>query len=187
MASLMAASTTVGMEVVNVPPLPLMSDTEDAVLEESSELDDPETLDLGSHGLTKLSRAAPGYDLTTLTLLLDNNSLQRLDNIHTYQCLEKVLKASAATAECNAHVISLMYVCGNAGVLSGLEGCYAPWEPPTTAFSFEPIMHAMACYIVHEACMRLSLFFCLDLYLYELYVLLLLLLEYLNISMFLFF
>ena len=67
----MAASTTVGMEVVNVPPLPLMSDTEDAVLEESSELDDPETLDLGSHGLTKLSRAAPGYDLTTLTLLLD--------------------------------------------------------------------------------------------------------------------
>ena len=93
MASLMAASTTVGMEVVNVPPLPLMSDTEDAVLEESSELDDPETLDLGSHGLTKLSRAAPGYDLTTLTLLLDNNSLQRLDNIHTYQCLEKVLNA----------------------------------------------------------------------------------------------
>ena len=88
MASL-AASTT-SMEVVTVPPLPLMSDTEDAVLEESSELDDPETLDLGSHGLTKLSRAAPGYDLTTLTLLLDNNSLQRLDNIHTYQCLEKV-------------------------------------------------------------------------------------------------
>ena len=92
MASL-AASTT-SMEVVSVPPLPLMSDTEDAVLEEdaykSSELDDPETLDLGSHGLTKLSRAAPGYDLTTLTLLLDNNSLQRLDNIHTYQCLEKV-------------------------------------------------------------------------------------------------
>ena len=88
MASLAAASTAT-MEVV-VPPLPLMSDTEDAVLEESSELDDPETLDLSSHGLIKLSRAAPGYDLTTLTLLLDNNSLQRLDNIHTYQCLEKV-------------------------------------------------------------------------------------------------
>ena len=52
--------------------------------------DDPETLDLSSHGLTKLSRAAPGYELTTMTLLLDNNSLQRLDNIHTYQCLEKV-------------------------------------------------------------------------------------------------
>ena len=97
MASLLAASASnsLNMEaIVNVPPLPLMSDTEDAVLEEdaykSSELDDPETLDLGSHGLTKLSRAAPGYDLTTLTLLLDNNSLQRLDNIHTYQCLEKV-------------------------------------------------------------------------------------------------
>ena len=54
--------------------------------------DDPETLDLSSHGLTKLSRAAPGYELTTMTLLLDNNSLQRLDNIHTYQCLEKVSK-----------------------------------------------------------------------------------------------
>ena len=93
MASLAAASTnlapTSGMEVV-IPPLPLMSDTEDAVIEESSELDDPETLDLSSHGLTKLTRAAPGYELTTMTLLLDNNSLQRLDNIHTYQCLEKV-------------------------------------------------------------------------------------------------
>ena len=93
MASLAAASN---MEVmVQQQPQPsslsLMSDTEDAaMLEESSELDDPETLDLSSHGLTKLSRAAPGYDLTTLTLLLDNNSLQRLDNIHTYQCLEKV-------------------------------------------------------------------------------------------------
>ena len=95
MASLAAASN---MEVmVQQQPQPsslsLMSDTEDAaMLEESSELDDPETLDLSSHGLTKLSRAAPGYDLTTLTLLLDNNSLQRLDNIHTYQCLEKVSK-----------------------------------------------------------------------------------------------
>ncbi len=90
MASLAMAAASTTMEVVTVPPLPLMSDTEDAVLEESSELDDPETLDLSTHGLTKLSRAAPGYDLTTLTLLLDNNSLQRLDNIHTYQCLEKV-------------------------------------------------------------------------------------------------
>lgn len=95
MASLITSTSS--MEVVRtsssaglVPPLPLMSDTEDAVLEESSELDDPETLDLSTHGLTKLSRAAPGYDLTTMTLLLDNNSLQRLDNIHTYQCLEKV-------------------------------------------------------------------------------------------------
>ena len=90
MASLAASASVSNMEVVSVPPLPLMSDTEDAVLEESSELDDPETLDLSAQGMTKLSRAAPGYDLTTLTLLLDNNSLQRLDNIHTYQCLEKV-------------------------------------------------------------------------------------------------
>ena len=92
MASL--ATATTNMEVIHQQQqqaLSLMSDTEDAMLEESqSELDDPETLDLSSHGLTKLSRAAPGYDLTTLTLLLDNNSLQRLDNIHTYQCLEKV-------------------------------------------------------------------------------------------------
>ena len=128
MASLAAASTNLAttsgitasaeMEAASVviPSLPLMSDTEDAmVVEESSELgiifgfvknvyflkyfisklyfsDDPETLDLSSHGLTKLSRAAPGYELTTMTLLLDNNSLQRLDNIHTYQCLEKVSK-----------------------------------------------------------------------------------------------
>ena len=93
MASLAAASNMEVMVQQQQPSsLSLMSDTEDAaMLEESSELDDPETLDLSSHGLTKLSRAAPGYDLTTLTLLLDNNSLQRLDNIHTYQCLEKVI------------------------------------------------------------------------------------------------
>ena len=103
MASLAAASN---MEVmVQQQPQPsslsLMSDTEDAaMLEESSELDDPETLDLSSHGLTKLSRAAPGYDLTTLTLLLDNNSLQRLDNIHTYQCLEKVSKSFLLFSDC---------------------------------------------------------------------------------------
>ena len=84
-----AAATTYVM--MDVPPLPLMSESEDnGALEESSELDDPETLDLSAHGLTKLNRAAPGYELTTMTLLLDNNSLQRLDNIHTYQCLEKV-------------------------------------------------------------------------------------------------
>ena len=90
----MAAASNMEVMVQQQQPssLSLMSDTEDAaMLEESSELDDPETLDLSSHGLTKLSRAAPGYDLTTLTLLLDNNSLQRLDNIHTYQCLEKVI------------------------------------------------------------------------------------------------
>ena len=124
MASLTANSaSTAGlvgsrMEMVSVPPLPLMSDTEDAVLEESSELDDPETLDLGSQGLTKLTRAAPGYDLTTLTLLLDNNSLQRLDNIHTYQCLEKVRHGFVYTTSIKKRVpilaiIWLSRICGN--------------------------------------------------------------------------
>jgi len=35
-------------------------------------------------------RATPQLVLNTTTLLLDNNNLSRLDNIHTYQCLEKV-------------------------------------------------------------------------------------------------
>ena len=48
-------------------------------------------LDLSGTGLEKLNRAAPDYILNTTTLLLDNNCLQRLDNIHTYQCLEKVI------------------------------------------------------------------------------------------------
>ena len=48
-------------------------------------------LDLSGTGLEKLNRAAPDYVLNTTTLLLDNNCLQRLDNIHTYQCLEKVI------------------------------------------------------------------------------------------------
>ena len=47
-------------------------------------------LDLCGSGLEKLNRAAPDYVLNTTTLLLDDNCLQRLDNIHTYQCLEKV-------------------------------------------------------------------------------------------------
>lgn len=85
-----------------VPPLNLMSD-EDAALEESSELDDPETLDLSGHGLTKLGRAAPGFELTTMTLLLDNNSLQRLDNIHTYQCIEKL-------SACNNQLLRMFQV-----------------------------------------------------------------------------
>ena len=40
--------------------------------------------------LEKLTRATPELILNTTTLLLDNNNLVRLDNIHTYQCLEKV-------------------------------------------------------------------------------------------------
>ena len=51
-------------------------------------------LDLCGTGLEKLSRAASGDVLNTTTLLLDNNCLQRLDNIHTYQCLEKVNTSS---------------------------------------------------------------------------------------------
>ena len=51
---------------------------------------DPDTLDLSSQSLDKLSRATPELILNTTTLLLDNNNLVRLDNIHTYQCLEKV-------------------------------------------------------------------------------------------------
>ena len=37
-----------------------------------------------------LTRATPELILNTTTLLLDKNKLTRLDNIHTYQCLEKV-------------------------------------------------------------------------------------------------
>ena len=51
---------------------------------------DPDTLDLAGADLEKLSRATPELILNTTTLVLDNNKLQRLDNIHTYQCLEKV-------------------------------------------------------------------------------------------------
>ena len=51
---------------------------------------DPDTLDLSEQGLEKLTRATPELILNTTTLILDNNSLSRLDNIHTYQCLEKV-------------------------------------------------------------------------------------------------
>ena len=51
---------------------------------------DPDTLDLAGAGMEKLSRATPELILNTTTLVLDNNKLQRLDNIHTYQCLEKV-------------------------------------------------------------------------------------------------
>ena len=40
--------------------------------------------------LDKLTRATPELILNTTSLLLDNNNLVRLDNIHTYQCLEKV-------------------------------------------------------------------------------------------------
>ena len=51
---------------------------------------DPDTLDLSNSQMEKLARATPELILNTTTLLLDKNSLVRLDNIHTYQCLEKV-------------------------------------------------------------------------------------------------
>ena len=55
-----------------------------------SPVSDPDTLDLTGQALEKLTRATPELILNTTTLLLDNNNLVRLDNIHTYQCLEKV-------------------------------------------------------------------------------------------------
>jgi len=66
-------------------------DDVDADVDVDADLD-PDTLDLSSQELTKLSRAAPDCTLATMTLILDNNSLLRLDNIHTYQCIEKVRK-----------------------------------------------------------------------------------------------
>ena len=61
---------------------------------------DPDTLDLSGAELEKLSRATPELILNTTTLVLDNNKLQRLDNIHTYQCLEKVRDAAIIKAMC---------------------------------------------------------------------------------------
>ena len=51
---------------------------------------DPDTLDLSGHGIEKLGRATDECQLNISTLILDANDLQRLDNIHTYHCLEKV-------------------------------------------------------------------------------------------------
>ena len=63
--------------------------TEDPAVSQSPGAD-PDTLDLSSKSLDKLTRATPELILNTTSLLLDNNNLVRLDNIHTYQCLEKV-------------------------------------------------------------------------------------------------
>ena len=49
-----------------------------------------DTLDLFTREMEKLARATPELILNTTTLILDTNKLTRLDNIHTYQCLEKV-------------------------------------------------------------------------------------------------
>ena len=60
----------------------------DELLEDEAE--SPDTLDLSGQELEKLTRAVPEHQLNTTTLILDGNRLQRLDNIHTYQCIEKV-------------------------------------------------------------------------------------------------
>ena len=81
-------------EVIDIPRLPLESGDEcnlTPTMSMTTEDDlDPDTLDLSGQELSKLLRAAPECTLNTMTLILDNNSLQRLDNIHTYQCIEKV-------------------------------------------------------------------------------------------------
>ena len=51
---------------------------------------DPDTLDLSGQGIEKLGRATDECQLNVSTLILDANDLQRMDNIHTYHCLEKV-------------------------------------------------------------------------------------------------
>ncbi len=50
----------------------------------------PDVVDLSGQGLERVGRATRECELNTTTLVLDGNNLQRLDNIHTYQCLEKV-------------------------------------------------------------------------------------------------
>lgn len=65
-------------------------EAEEVSVPEHGDSMDPDTLDLSGQGLEKLTRAQPECQLNTTTLILDGNELQRLDNIHTYQCLEKV-------------------------------------------------------------------------------------------------
>ena len=71
---------------------------------------DPDTLDLAGADLEKLSRATPELILNTTTLVLDNNKLQRLDNIHTYQCLEKVKHLSPVTCHLSPVTCHLSHV-----------------------------------------------------------------------------
>ena len=49
-----------------------------------------QVLDLSGRDLEKLSRATDKDQLNTTTLILDDNKLQRLDYLHSYECLEKV-------------------------------------------------------------------------------------------------
>ena len=59
-------------------------------LPEVGEFTSDMTLDLSKQGIEKLGRATDEGQLSISTLILDANNLQRMDNIHTYQCLEKV-------------------------------------------------------------------------------------------------
>ena len=63
---------------------------EESLVSPMAGVGDPDTLDLSNREMEKLARATPELILNTTTLLLDTNKLTRLDNIHTYQCLEKV-------------------------------------------------------------------------------------------------
>ncbi len=65
-------------------------DADPTVGEYAPDMVDPDTLDLSGRGMEKLGRADSDVQLNVSTLVLDGNALQRLDNIHTYQCLEKV-------------------------------------------------------------------------------------------------
>ena len=69
----------------------ILEDLDHSPLNEHDE-DLLDTLDLSGQGLEKLTRAVPECQLNTTTLLLDRNKLQRLDNLHSYQCIEKVRK-----------------------------------------------------------------------------------------------
>ena len=96
---------------IDIPRLPIESGDEanltlSMTTEDDADVDvdvdadlDPDTLDLSSQELAKLSRATPECTLATMTLILDNNSLQRLDNIHTYQCIEKVRSLNLSSIE----------------------------------------------------------------------------------------
>ncbi len=74
----------------NTPAAVIALERDEEMADDDVDENDDCVLDLRNRGLEKLSRAAPEWQLNTITLLLDGNNLQRLDNIHTFQCLEKV-------------------------------------------------------------------------------------------------
>lgn len=50
-----------------------------------------ETVDLSRRGLKKIEKAPLEDSKTIITLILDQNELQRLDNIETYNRIENVI------------------------------------------------------------------------------------------------